>query len=57
MTIEEAKKKLESHKRDSEVFHEKFDELLEERLMELDPEFMKAMTVIYDNSGASRWYA
>ena len=43
--------------KDSEYYHRYFDELLEERLMELDPEWMQAMKDEYDNSGKRRWYA
>ena len=49
--------KLKGLKGDPEAYHSKFDNMLEERLMGLDPEWMKAMERIYEESGASRWCA
>lgn len=42
---------------DSEGYHSTFDKLIEERLMELDPEWMDAMAKEYADSRMSRWYA
>jgi len=42
---------------DDEVFHAEFDDLLEKKLMELDPEWMKFMEEFYGKSGLSRWCA
>lgn len=42
---------------DSESFHSIFDDLLEERLMELDPEWMKEMQQFYDKTEMARWCA
>ena len=42
---------------DDEAYHGEFDLILEERLAELDPEWMKAMKKIYNDSNCSRWYA
>ena len=54
-----AKERLEKHNRehDSEEYHVTFDEILEDRLAELDPEFMNRMKQMYENSNQSRWYA
>lgn len=57
MTIEEAKLYLNQFEGDDEAYHSKFDDLLEARLMELDPEFMKAMAEYYEESGMKRWCA
>ena len=54
--IDEAIKKLREVKGDSEDYHCEFDDLIEKRLMELDPEFMKALQEEYEKSGKSRWY-
>jgi len=43
--------------KDSEIYHAEFDTILEEKLMELDPEWMKAMQEVYDKSEICRWYA
>ena len=48
---------LEAHGGDSESYHVKFDELLESKLLTLDPEWIKAMTRLYEASDNSRWYA
>lgn len=42
---------------DSEGFHGVFDALLENKLLELDPEWIKEMQQIYYDSGCSRWCA
>ena len=58
MNIVEAKEilnKVESC--DDEMFHVKFDEILEKRLMELDTHFMRAMRKLYKKSGLNRWFA
>jgi len=61
MTIKEAKRKIDKEMaqeyRDSENYHIIFDETIEERLMELDPAFVKALNKKYDKDGYSRWYA
>lgn len=57
MNIEQAEKQLKKYKDDSESYHSEFDDILEARLMELDPKFMKTMQELYDKSGCSRWCA
>ena len=57
LTIEEVKKRLEKERGDSEGYHFQFDQILEEKLAELDPEFAKEMRELYELSGESRWYA
>lgn len=42
---------------DDEMFHLTFDKLLEEKLMQLDPEWITAMQRVYHQSGMRRWYA
>ena len=42
---------------DDERYHVYFDRILEERIAELDPEWMKAMRDVYDKSGMGRWCA
>lgn len=42
---------------DSEGYHAVFDALLENKLSELDPEWMKEMQQLYDDSGCERWCA
>jgi len=57
--IAEAKKKLKEQLASvnpNVYYHKEFDDLLEERLMELEPEFMRAMYKEYKESGVSRWY-
>lgn len=58
-TIETAKKILDKPLKDGddEDYHIKFDEILEKKLMELDPKFMRAMKKTYRKSNMSRWYA
>ena len=53
MEIIETLKKYED---DDESYHGEFDTFLEEKLMELDPEWMKEMKDLYRESGCSRWY-
>ena len=48
---------LAKSKSDDEVFHSAFDDLLEHKLMQLDPEWMKAMQRYYENSNMERWCA
>ena len=45
------------HGMDAEGFHDDFDQILEAKLDELDPEFMKSMREVYDASRCDRWYA
>ena len=42
---------------DSEKYHAKFDDMLEEKLRELDPEWMLEMAKLYEKSGCGRWCA
>ena len=42
---------------DDERYHSTFDTLLEAKLMALDPEWMTAMTKLYEASGNCRWCA
>lgn len=57
MDIKQATELLGKCTGDSESYHYQFDDIIEERLGELDPEFMKAMTEEYEKSGESRWFA
>lgn len=59
LTFEKAKALLRPYAEngDREAFHSRFDRLLEIRLMELDPAFMKAMADYYDSSEMARWCA
>ena len=57
MSIEEAKEMLKSRIGDDEAYHSIFDEILEARLDELDPDFMNSMRQLYEDSEMSRWYA
>lgn len=57
MNIEQAKELLKTHTGDSEGYHSQFDDILEERLAEIDHDFMKAMKEEYEKSGESRWCA
>ena len=59
MTIKEAKKRLKPSldAEDDESFHSVFDDIIEERLAELDPEFMAAMKKYYEKSDMARWCA
>ena len=43
--------------RDSESYHSEFDDILEEKLIALDPEWMEAMQEIYNSSRNERWCA
>ena len=42
---------------DSEGYHSVFDELLENKLSELDPEWLEEMRQLYYDSGCDRWCA
>ena len=55
--LEEAKLALDKMQGDDEAYHSLFDDLLEERLTELDPKFMESMKELYDKSGVGRWCA
>lgn len=57
--VNEALSKLreEQKENDPEAYHLLFDKILEDRLMELDPEFAKAMMGEYEKSGMSRLYS
>lgn len=59
LTFKEARSQLEPHRKmaDSECFHSEFDRLIEKRLDELDPSFMKKMRDYYRRSKMSRWFA
>lgn len=57
LTLATAKKRLAKELGDSEGYHSVFDDLIEEKLAEYDPKFMKALHKLYDTSGESRWYA
>ena len=51
--------RLEKYKNESddEAYHGEFDCILEEKLMQLDPEWMKAMNKLYEDSEMNRWCA
>lgn len=51
------KDELNKYLLDDEAYHSTFDDLLEAKLMLLDPEWMKAMTELYNKSGCDRWCA
>lgn len=59
LEFEEAKHRLKDavDNEDDEDFHSMFDDLIEERLAQLDPDFLKAMKDYYDETGMSRWCA
>lgn len=57
MDIKHATNLLQNVRDDDESYHGVFDSIIEERLAELDPEFMKEMKRLYAESGMSRWYA
>jgi len=42
---------------DAEAYHSTFDSILEDKLKELDPEWMAAMDKLYADSHMSRWCA
>jgi len=42
---------------DDEDYHSTFDDILEEKLMQLDPEWMTAMRQVYKDSRMRRWCA
>lgn len=59
---EEQKQRLESciyedGKTNSESFHEEFDEIMRDRLSELDPEFVENLEKIAKEMNADFWYA
>ena len=49
--------KLKAAEGDDESYHVIFDDAIEAKLMELDPEWMKAMKKIYEKSDMARWCA
>lgn len=49
--------KLREAEGDAEKYHSFFDDILEERLDELDPEWMRKMREVYDKSRMARWCA
>lgn len=55
--IRDARKRLAEQEGDSEGYHSEFDDIIEERLMELDPEFMTELQQLYKDSGCARWCA
>ena len=56
--VSEAEKQaLKDEAGDSEGYHGVFDDLLESKLAELDPEYMAEMKQIYGDSGEARWCA
>jgi len=55
--VAEARKVLKASEGDSEAYHSEYDDILEQRLDELDPNFMSSMRRTYDKSGESRWCA
>jgi hypothetical protein len=57
MTIEDALNMLKGREGDSEIYHSTFNDIIEKRLMELDPDFMTALQEVYKNFGAARWCA
>lgn len=42
---------------DDEAFHAEFDRAMENRLMQLDPEWMNALNKVADDSHMNFWYA
>lgn len=42
---------------DDEGYHSEFDDILEEKLMKLDKEWMTAMNMLYIKSNMNRWCA
>ena len=57
MNIDEAKEILSKCVGNDEIYHEEFDNIIEKRLMELDPDFMNAMQEEYKRSNMGRWCA
>lgn len=59
MDFKKAKAALEPYRQagDDEAFHATFDKCLEERLEDLDPEFLTAMQEYYAASKMARWCA
>jgi len=43
--------------KDDDTYHSVFDDILEKKLMELDPEWMTEISRIYQESGMARWTA
>ena len=56
-SITELRKVAKEKYNDSENYHCAFDDILERRLEELDPDFMEAMNNEYYKSDMCRWYA
>ena len=48
---------LVKYKDDDETYHMVFDKLLEDKLKELDPEWIEAMLKLYQETNLARWYA
>ena len=42
---------------DYEAYHGLFDDMVQQRLLKLDPQWMKTMQKVYNKSGFGRWYA
>ena len=57
MTELREKLKKAREKRDDEAYHMYFDDLLEEKLDEVAPEWMAKMRVEYEESQMGRWCA
>lgn len=57
MSAQEAIEKLQKCKDRNEEFHEVYDDVMLERLKEVDPEFFKAVDDYYGENVDSRWYA
>lgn len=55
-TVDELKR-LNGQLGDDEGYHAEFDILLEDKLLDLDREWLEAMRDAYRASGLSRWYA
>ena len=51
------KELLRKERGDSEGYHAVFDDLLEQKLKEVDPEWIEEMLKIYRESGEFRWFA
>jgi hypothetical protein len=49
--------RLKNEEEDPEGYHGTFDSLMEDKLMELDPEWMDAMKKIAEDSEVPFWYA
>lgn len=57
MNIQKAYKLLRNRLLSAEEYHALYDEIVEEKLSELDPEFMNAIKLEYENSKIPRWYS